>query len=141
MAQHAPPGGAHRTEAEEPTIGGLVHDLSEDIPALVRSEIRLAQAEVAEKGRAMGVGAGMFSAAGLLAFFGVATLVATAVLALSEVLPAWASALIVAAVLLVVAAVVALAGRRKVTEGQPLKPERAAEGVKQDVAAVKEAVR
>lgn len=141
MAQHAAPDSVPRTRAEEPTIGALVHDLSEEIPALVRSEIRLAQAEVAQKGRALGVGAGMFSAAGLLAFFGAATLVATAVLALSEVLPAWASALIVAAVLLVVAAIVAMVGRRKVTEGQPLKPERAAAGVKEDVAAVKGAVR
>jgi MFS family permease len=141
MAQHAPPGSAHRAKAEEPTIGALVHDLSEEIPALVRSEIRLAQAEVTQKGKALGAGVGIFSAAGLLAFFGAATLVAAAVLALSEAIPAWASALIVAAVLLVVAAVVALAGRRKVTEGQPLKPERAAAGVKQDVAAVKGAVR
>jgi uncharacterized membrane protein YqjE len=141
MAEHAAPDSAHRARVEEPTIGALVHDLSEEIPALVRSEIRLAQAEVAQKGKALGVGAGMFSAAGLLAFFGAATLVATAVLALSEVLPAWASALIVAVVLLVVAAIVAMAGRRKVTEGQPLKPERAAAGLKEDVATVKGAVR
>ena len=136
MAQHA-----HLHETEEPTIGALVHDLSQEIPELIRSEIRLAQAEVAQKGRAVGVGVGMFSAAGLLGFFAVGTLVAAAVLGLSEALPGWASALVVAAVLLAAAGVAALVGRKKVTDGQPLKPERAVAGVQKDVAAVKEAAR
>lgn len=122
----------------EPTIGGLVHQLSEEIPELVRSEIRLAQAEVAQKGKRVGLGIGMFSAAGLIAFFGLATLVATAVLALAEALPGWAAALIVAGALLVVAGVLALVGKGKVSSGQPLKPERAVAGVQEDVAILKE---
>ena len=60
------------SRTEEPTLGALVHDLSQQIPDLIRSELRLAQAEVAEKGKRAGLGIGMFSAAGLLAFFGVA---------------------------------------------------------------------
>ena len=32
----------------EPTLGTLVHDLSTQIPDLVRSELRLAQAEMTE---------------------------------------------------------------------------------------------
>jgi hypothetical protein len=128
---------AHRTEAE-PTVGALVHQLSEEIPRLVRSEIRLAQAEVAEKGKRVGVGIGMFSAAGLRAFLGLAPRVATAVLGLAEALPAWLSALIVAAVLLVVAGAFGLLGKNKVSDGQPLKPERAIAGVQADVATLKE---
>ena len=62
----------------EPTLGALVHDLTTQIPELVRSEIRLAQAEMTEKGKRAGIGIGLFSAAGLLAFFGLATLIATA---------------------------------------------------------------
>jgi uncharacterized membrane protein YqjE len=123
---------------DEPTIGALVHQLSEEIPHLVRSEIRLAQAEVAEKGRRVGVGLGMFSAAGLLAFFGVATLIATAVLALGEALPGWASALIVAVLLLAGAGVLALVGKGRVSSGQPLTPERAVAGVREDVAILKD---
>jgi uncharacterized membrane protein YqjE len=140
---------AHQTQvqstpahaAEEPTVGALVHRISEEVPELVRSEVKLAQAEVMEKGRAVGTGLGMFSAAGLLAFFAVGSLVTTAILALDLVLPAWAASLVVAALLLALAGVVALVGRRKVADGQPLKPERALTGVQQDVAAVKEAVR
>ncbi len=129
---------AEADPTEEPTIGGLVHQLSEEIPELVRSEIRLAQAEVAEKGKRVGLGLGMFSAAGLVAFFGLATLVATAVLAIAEALPGWAAALIVAGALLVLAGVLALVGKGKVSSGQPLTPQRAVAGVQEDVAILKE---
>lgn len=124
--------------AEEPTLGALVHRLAEDIPALVRSEIRLAQAEVTEKGRRAGVGLGMFSAAGLLAFFGLATVIAAAVIGLAEVLPAWAAALVVAASILLLAGMLAIGGKNKVAESQPLKPERAIAGVHKDIETLKE---
>ena len=121
----------------DPTLGALVHDLSTQIPELVRSELRLAQAEMAEKGKQAGIGIGMFSAAGLLAFFGLATLIATAILALSEALAAWLAALIVGVVLLLAAGALALGGRSKVSEAAPAKPERAVEGLKEDISTVK----
>lgn len=121
---------------DEP-VGALVHRLSEQIPELVRSEIRLAQAEMTQKGKQAGIGIGMFSAAGLLAFFGLAVLISAAVAALALVLPVWASALIVAAVLLAAAGGVALVGKNKVTAATPPKPERALDNVRQDVEAVK----
>lgn len=133
---HVPQQRAHR-EAE-PTIGALVHQLSEEIPELVRSEMRLAQAEVTEKGKRVGLGVGMFSAAGLVAFFGIAMLIATAVLALAEALPGWAAALIVAVALLAGAGVLAFAGKHKVSAGQPLKPERAVAGVQEDLSILKQ---
>ena len=123
--------------AEEPTLGALVHQLSEQIPQLVRSEIRLAQAEVAAKGKQAGIGIGMFSAAGLLAFFGLGVLISAAVLALALVIPAWAAAMVVALLLLVLAAVVALLGKNRVGKATPPKPERAIEGLKEDLATVK----
>ncbi len=125
------------TRTTDEPLGALVHRLSEQIPELVRSELRLAQAELAEKGKKAGLGVGMFSAAGLLAFFGVATLIATAILALAEVLPAWAAALIVAVVLLLVAGVAALVGKKEVQAAGPPAPERAIAGVREDVATIK----
>jgi uncharacterized membrane protein YqjE len=125
------------TRGSEEPLGALVHRLSEQIPQLVRSEMRLAQAELTEKGKKAGLGIGMFSAAGLLAFFGLATLITTAILALDLALPAWAAALIVAVVLFVVAGGVALVGKKEVEQATPPAPERAIEGVKEDVATVK----
>lgn len=126
-----------RAPESEETLGGLVHQLSEQIPQLVRSEIRLAQAELTEKGKRAGIGVGMFSAAGLLAFFGLAVLITTAILALALVLPAWASAMIVGVVLLAVAGVAAMLGKSKVSAATPAKPERAMEGLREDVATIK----
>ena len=126
-----------QSQAQSQTLGALVHQLSEQIPELVRSEIRLAQAEVAEKGKRAGIGIGMFSVAGLLAFFALGTLVTTAILALALVVDAWLAALIVTVVLFAVAGVLALTGKKQVDAGTPVAPERAVEGVKEDIAVVK----
>ncbi len=131
---HEPPAPPDPTEA---SLGQLVSSVSQQIPELIRSEIRLAQAEMAEKGKRAGIGLGMFGAAGLLSFYGVGALLATCVLLLALVLPPWAAALIVTAVLFAAAGVAALVGRNKVNEATPPKPERALEGIKADVATVK----
>jgi uncharacterized membrane protein YqjE len=125
----------HDTDKE--TLGALVHDLSEQTSALVRSEVELAKAELAAKGKAAGVGAGMFGAAGILGLFGLGVLIATVILALALVLPAWAAALIVAVVLFVAAGIAAVVGKGKVSQATPAAPERAVEGVKQDVETIK----
>ena len=126
-----------RTDPTEETLGGLVHQLSEQIPDLVRSEIRLAQAELAQKGKKAGVGVGLFSVAGLLAFFALGTLVAAAVLALSLAVDGWLAAVIVAVVLLAAAGVAALVGKKEVAQATPPAPERAIAGVREDVATLK----
>jgi uncharacterized membrane protein YqjE len=125
------------TEPQDASLGTLVSELSSQIPELVRSEIRLAQAEVAEKGKRAGIGIGMFSVAGLMAFFGLAALLTTFVLLLDLVLPAWAAALIVTVVLFAVAGIAALLGKKKVAEVGSPTPERAMTGLKQDIATVK----
>ena len=122
---------------ESQTLGALVHQLSQQIPELIRSEMRLAQAEVAQKGKRAGVGLGMFSVAGLLAFFALAALVTTAILGLANVVDAWLAALIVAIVLLAAAAVAGLVGKNKVAEAAPAAPDRAIQGLKEDIATVK----
>jgi uncharacterized membrane protein YqjE len=124
-------------DPESQTLGALVHQLSEQIPELVRSEIRLAQAEVAQKGKRVGIGIGIFSVAGLLGFFALATLITTAILGLANAVDAWLAALIVAVVLLVAAGVAAFLGKNKVADGTPLAPQRATEGIKEDIATVK----
>ncbi|QNN51619.1 phage holin family protein [Nocardioides mesophilus] len=130
--------GTHRdTPVEEPTLGALVHDLSEQTSALVRSEVELAKAELAAKGKSAGMGAGLFGAAGLLGFFAAAVLITTAILALDLALPAWLAALIVGVVLLAAAGIAALLGKKKVADAGSPVPERAAHGVKQDVATLK----
>lgn len=118
------------------SIGELMGQLSAQTSRLVRDEMRLAQKEFQESAKHAGIGAGLFSVAGLMAFFGVATLIAAAVAALSLVLEVWAAALIVAATLLVVAGIAALVGRKQAAEVTPAAP-KTVESVKADVQEVK----
>ncbi len=130
--------GTTRLEPETRSTAELVRDMSELVPRLVREELNLAKAELTEKGKHAGIGAGLFGGGGLFAFFGVAVLIAAAVLGLAEAVPAWASALIVAAVLLILAAVLALVGRSQVKQAVPPLPAQAVDSAKLDVQAVKE---
>jgi hypothetical protein len=131
------PAAPSATPHDDPTLGALVHDLSQQVPELIRSELRLAQAEMTEKGKRAGVGIGMFSAAGLLAFFGLACVITTAILGLAHALPDWLSALIVGVVLFVGAGAMALVGKKEVEQATPPAPEHAIEGVKEDIAVMK----
>lgn len=132
---------SHSASTPEEPLGAVVHRLSEQVPELVRSEVRLAQAELAQKGKAAGLGIAGFGAAGLLGLYGLALLLTAAVLALALVLPGWAAALIVAAVVLVAAAGAAVFGKKEVAQATPAAPERAVAGVKEDVATLKGAHR
>ena len=123
---------------ENASTGELIGQLTEQITSLVRNEARLAQAEVTQKAKRLGVGAGLFGGAGLFAFFGVAVLVAAAVLALAAVLPDWLAAVIVAVVLFAIAGVLALVGKKDVEQAAPPVPTQAIAGVQADIAAVKE---
>ena len=126
------------TPGAEPTVAQLIQQVTEESSRLVRTELKLAQAEMTEKAKTAGVGLGAFGAAGILALYGVGCLILTGVYALSLVLPAWAAALIVGAVVLAVAGVAALVGKKKVSEATPPVPEHAVENVKADVAEIKE---
>jgi hypothetical protein len=123
------------------SLGELVAKMSEQTARLVRDEVRLAQAEIAQKGKKMGVGAGLFGLAGVVALLGVGTLVAAAILGLALVVAGWAAALIVAGALLAVAGMAALAGKKDIRAAAPPAPTEAARSARADIAAVKEGVR
>jgi len=120
------------------SVGELVSRASQQLSQLVRDEMRLARAEMAQKGKRFGIGGGLLGGAGMVAFLALQALVATVIAALALVLPVWASALIVCVVLLAVAAALAVAGRKQVGQASPPAPEQAIDGVKADVTEIKE---
>jgi hypothetical protein len=128
---------AQRDGQQERPLGELVQDLSRQTSTLIRQEMRLAQAELAEKGRHAGKGAGMFGGAGLVALYGVGALIAAAILGLATVLEAWIAAAAVGAGLLVVAGILALTGKKELDEIGPPKPEETMASVQRDVETVK----
>jgi predicted phage tail protein len=120
------------------SIGELMSQLSSQLSRLVRDEMRLAQKEIQQSAKHAGVGAGLFGAAGLLAFFGSASLIAAAIAAVALALPVWAAALIVGAALLVAAGIAALLSKRQAEEVTPAAPQTVA-SVKKDIQEVKAA--
>ena len=128
-------------ELRDQSVGDLVKQLSEQTATLVRQEMKLAQTELQAKGKKAGIGAGMFGAGGLVAFFGAACLIAAAVLALATAVDDWLSAVIVGVVLLAVAGVAALMGKKQIEEATPPAPEQAMGSMKRDVDTVKRSAR
>jgi uncharacterized membrane protein YqjE len=126
---------------ETHSTGELVTRLSEQVSTLVRDELALARAELTEKGKRAGTGAGLLGGGGVLALYGVGGLIATAVLALDLVWPAWLATLVVTLVVFAVAGVLALRGRTEVKRATPPVPQRAKENLQADVDAVRTAVR
>jgi uncharacterized membrane protein YqjE len=124
-------------ELSDRSVGDLVQRLSQQTATLVRQEMRLAQVELQEKGKRMGMGAGMFGGAGLVALYGVGALIAAAIIGLGTLLEPWLSAVIVGVVLLAVAGILALTGKKQVDRGTPPLPEQAIESAKRDVDEVK----
>jgi hypothetical protein len=122
----------------EASTGELMAQLSSQLSRLVRDEMRLAQKEFQQSAKHAGAGAGLFTAAGLLAFFGAASLIAAAIAAVALALPAWAAALIVGAALLLAAGAVALVSKSQAKQASPAAPQTVA-NVKKDVQEVKDA--
>jgi MFS family permease len=133
-------GGPARPVADQSTAE-LVQRASDQITVLIRDEIALAKAELAEKGKHAGIGAGLFGGGGVLALYGVGVLIATLVLVLNIWLWAWLSALIVAVALFLIAGILALLGKNQVTKAVPPEPQEAVAGLKADVDEVKHAVK
>jgi putative superfamily III holin-X len=123
----------------ELSTGELVSQLSAQVSQLVRDELQLALAELKQKGKRAGIGAGLGGAAGVLSLYGLGALVVTVIAALALVLPVWASALIVGVVLIAVGGVLALVAKKRIQAGTPPVPEQAIASTKRDVETVKAA--
>jgi|SRR3954447_13566643 len=120
-------------ELRERPVGEVARNLTADLSLLLRQEIDLAKAEMAEKGRTAAPGVGMFGGAGVVSLCAAGALTAFLVLVLAIFLPEWAAALIVGVVLAAVAYVLVKQGKERVAEaGKPV-PEQTIETVKEDV--------
>jgi uncharacterized membrane protein YqjE len=128
------------SELTSQSTADLIRRASEQVSTLVRHELELARAELTEKGKRAGVGAGMFGAAGALAFYGLGAVLFCIGLALALVMPEWLAALIVAVVLFAVAGVLALLGRAQLKRAIPPIPTEAVQSTREDVEAVSSAL-
>ncbi len=124
-------------DALERTLGQLVADATHDISSIVRGEVALAKAEIRADATKAGLGAGMFFAAGTLAFLAlILLLIAAAYGLVAAGLAPWLAFLIVAVVLLVVGAILALVGKHSF-DNLKGRPERAIKSTQDTIAAVR----
>jgi uncharacterized membrane protein YqjE len=120
-------------QLRDASTGDLFKRLSQQTSELVRKEVDLAKAELTEKGKTAGKGAGMFGGAGLFGLTAFLALTACLIALLSTAMEVWLAALIVTVVYAAVAGVLALIGRRKLKEATPPAPEQTIETLKEDV--------
>lgn len=126
---------------DEKSLSELLQQLTDQSNELARKEIELAKAELELKAKKVGMSAGAFGGAGLVAFLGAGALTATLILVLAEFMDTWLAALVVTVVYLAVAGIMALVGRKKLEDATPPVPERAIDSSKKDVEEIKQSTR
>lgn len=130
MSDQGPNGVSDR----ERPVGELLKQLSEQTSTLVKQELDLARAELSQKGKAAGVGAGLLGGAGVTALVALIALMLTVLFALDTAMDTWLAALITTVVFAVIAGVQALIGKNRLQDAGPPVPEQTTDTVKEDVA-------
>jgi MFS family permease len=120
-------------ELRERPVGELVKQLADQTSTLVRQEIDLAKAELTQKGREAGKGAGLLAGAAVIGLLAAGALTAFLIMLLDGALANWLAALIVGVVFAAIAGALALAGRNRIRRATPPVPEQTVETVKEDV--------
>ena len=114
-------------------IGEVASELTRDLSLLVRQEVELAKAEMAEKGHVAAPGLKMIGGAGVAGLMAAGATTAFAVLVLATFLPDWLAALIVGVALAGAAYLLAMRGKERVEQAGSPVPEQTIETVKEDV--------
>jgi len=121
---------ASREAGRERSMGDVVKDIISNVQEMVRSEVRLARAEIRQDmTESMAAGKLLAAGAGLAAFAGLFGLVAVALL-LGAVMPLWLSFLIVSVVLGIAGMVLLSKGRARFIVPTP---DKTIENVKENV--------
>ena len=131
MSEHAT-NGAHAGDPRERPIGDLVKDLSQQTSTLVRQEIELAQAELQQKGRIAGKGAGMLGGAAVAGLLALGALTAALIALLDKAMATWVAAVIAMALWALVALVLAKSGQKALKSATPPAPQ-TVETLKEDI--------
>ena len=116
---------------QQPSVGQLISDISDDLSKLMRQEVELAKAEVRQEAGKAARAAGMLGGAGFAGYMTALLLTLALVAALSNVMdPGWA-ALIVAAGWAVIGAVLYVTGRQRLRTVSPV-PRQTVDTLKED---------
>jgi hypothetical protein len=115
----------------ERSLGELFSQLSQDVSALFRQEVRLAKIEVSQKASEAGKQVSIIGAGGSIAYAGFLALLAALILGLSEFMAAWLAALIVGLVVAGIGYFIAQKGINDLKNVNPA-PEKTIQTIKED---------
>jgi hypothetical protein len=110
----------------------VVQDLLENVQEILRSEVRLAKAEITQEAKKAGQSAAISAGGAVLAIFALGLLLWTAVYALSLTLPLWAATMIIGVLVGIAAGALLAAGRARMKQVHA-KPETTLQSVKENV--------
>jgi Putative Actinobacterial Holin-X, holin superfamily III len=122
-----------RSDLRDRPIGEIAGELTRDISLLVRQELELAKAEMAEKVKVAGPGLGMIGGASVVALMAAGALTACLIVVLSIFLPDWLSALLVGMALAATAYMLVKRGKQQVAKAGTAIPEQTIRTVKEDL--------
>lgn len=125
--------------APERSLGELVQRATQDLSLLVSQEIALAKAEIKREVSVAGKGAGLFGGAGFTGLLALLFLSIALAFAIGKPTTLGVGFLVVGLVYLIAAVVLALTGKKKLSQVGP--PERTIETLKDDAAWVKHPTR
>jgi uncharacterized membrane protein YqjE len=133
-------GESRGSEHNSATIAGLLQEIVSNIQNIIRSEVRLAKAEIREDATSMARAAGMLVAGAVLGIYALGILLLFVVYALRGPLPDWAAALIVGIAVAAIAGILVMVGLKKIKSVNPA-PEQTIDSIKEDVQWVKQQTR
>jgi len=120
-------------DPREQSTSELIKHLAAQTSTLVRQELDLAKAEMTERGKQAGKGAGTLAAAAVVGLLAAGALTACLIAVLDLAMATWLAALIVMVVYAAIAGVLAVTGRKQLREATPPVPEQTIDSVKEDV--------
>lgn len=121
---------------DDRSLGELFAELASDTGTLVRQEVALAKTELAQNAGRVGRHVGSLAVGGAVGYAALLALMAAAIIALGQVIPLWAAALVVGVAVAVVAWWL-VSGALRALKETDLVPRRTVETLKEDAQWVK----
>lgn len=119
-----------RSDARDRSMADVVKDIIANVQEMIRSEVRLAKAEVREETTKTLAGAKLLAIGAVLALFAAGFLLTSIAQLLATFMPAWIGTLLVALALGIPGAVLLMSGSSKLTVP---KPQKTIDNVKENV--------
>lgn len=116
---------------EEKSLGDLFSELASETSNLVKQEVALAQIEITQKATKVGKNVGYLVVGGAIGYAALLAFIAALIIGLSNVVPAWAAALIVGVVVAIAAGVMIMSALNAL-KNTSLTPNQTVETIKED---------